>query len=106
MVTINRVMCGGVLIGQGFVLTAAQCCKAGNLQMVHFGKHIKQNTFLSGIYEDGTRIHPDFDENTLNNDICLVHFSASVEYGPKGTDFDLKIFSYLKAILELSFLNP
>lgn len=84
MVGVNRRMCGGVLIGQGFVITAAQCCKGATIQMLHFGLHLDENTFLSGIYKDGTRIHPGFDEKTLNNDICLIHFSASVEYGPRG----------------------
>jgi hypothetical protein len=81
-------MCGGVLIGQGFVLTAAQCCKGATLQMLHFGLHFTENTYLSGIYQDGTRIHPNFDEKTLNNDICLIHFSASVEYGPRGNSIN------------------
>ena len=41
-----------------------------------------KNTLLSGVY--GSRIHPDFDGQIgLANDLCLIHYSAAVVYGPK-----------------------
>ena len=74
-----------MLIGKSFVLTSAQCCNLGQLKYVHFGKDKMKNTRLSGVYDSGNakRVHPGYDDETLNNDLCIIHYSADVQYGPK-----------------------
>ena len=79
-VLIDGQQCAGAIIGQHFVLTSAQCCTKQR-KFIHFGKHSGMtNTALSGVWKQIS--HPNYNPKTMNENLCIIHFSAIIEYGP------------------------
>ena len=78
-VQLNGGACAGALIGKHFVLTSAQCCEITELKYVLFGRVAQANTALSGIW--GREIHPNYNKETKHDNLCLIHYSAEIEYG-------------------------
>jgi MYXO-CTERM domain-containing protein len=69
------VFCTGVLIAKNVVATAAHCVSPSPPDQVFFGAKpsSKRGTFIA---VSDHRAHPDFDEDTLANDIAVVGLAA------------------------------
>jgi len=75
--------CGGSIISERWILTAAHCLKAGNDYAVAIGAH-ELNSQGRGIIDTvKTVIHPEYNDNTYDNDIALLKLSKKIHFGAK-----------------------
>jgi len=78
----GSVYCTGVLVTTNVVATAAHCVTPTPPDQVYFGNdpsNKKKGTFID---VTTSRVHPDFDEDTLVNDIAVVGLAATAPTAP------------------------
>jgi hypothetical protein len=77
----GSVYCTGVLLTNNVVATAAHCVTPTPPEQVYFGSDPskKKGTFIN---VTTSRVHPDFDEDTLVNDIAVIGLAATAPVAP------------------------
>lgn len=86
----GKVFCTGVLITSSVVATAAHCVTPTPPEQIYFGSDpsTKKGTFIA---VTTTRAHPDFDEDSLENDVAVVGLATEAPVAPLNivtTEFD------------------
>jgi MYXO-CTERM domain-containing protein len=79
----GKMYCTGVLVTPTVVATAAHCVLPSPPEQIYFGSRpgSKSGTLIA---VSDTRAHPDFDEDTLQNDIAVVGLAARAPAAPLG----------------------
>ncbi len=79
----GSVFCTGVLLTNNVVATAAHCVSPTPPDQVYFGSDpsskTKKGTFIN---VTTSRVHPDFDEDTLVNDVAVVGLASTAPVAP------------------------
>ena len=77
----GKIFCTGVLVTPTVVATAAHCINPTPPDQVYFGNKLssKKGTFIA---VSDTKIHPDFDEDTLVNDIAVIGLASRAPVAP------------------------
>jgi secreted trypsin-like serine protease len=81
LLTGGKVYCTGFLITRNVVVTAAHCVNPSPPEQVYFGVNpsSKKGTFIA---VTDSKVHPDFDEDTLTNDVAVLGLASKAPVAP------------------------
>lgn len=82
----NKQECGGTLVGNQFVITAAHCVDGlkDNVRM-HFGVHETQNIVEVGrqiltAHREDIQVHPGFSRRYMKDDVAIIKLKQPIEF--------------------------
>lgn len=83
--TIGFIACGGTLINEDWIVTAAHCIQDANLVVVHLGLLSVHNMNDDGVIvlnvsSENFYTHPNYDDHISLDDIGLIQLPHSVEF--------------------------
>ncbi|XP_069061053.1 coagulation factor X-like isoform X1 [Pleurodeles waltl] len=80
----NQPFCGGTILDQHFVLTAAHCIDENEYFRIVVGEDLKANIPPSTHEVDIVVLHSKFDNKTLDYDIAIVKVAEAIVFNPRA----------------------